>query len=217
MPANQGTTLILDPGAPQQGNPPTQAMDKYGVAALAAAHDQFYQQTVQGNMFQLSTNSAVPITSTTAPNLNLWNPSDSGVNLVLVRYLAGLSSTPDVATDILLMGATSAGSTIATGAAYTAFTLVTPVNGLFGKGKTSKARCAVTATVTAAFFTAMTSLGLSNLATTAAQLNTPWFTGDIWFRGTVILPPGTAIFDAGTAATGATHRRSLYWYEAPLA
>ena len=216
MPINQGTPLVLGAGTQPQGAQPIQAMDQYGTSAVAAAHDQFAFQTLQGNMYTYTSLSQVPISSTTAPSLTLWNPANSGVNCVLVRYLAGLAGTPDVATDIVLMMAKSAGANIGTGAAFTAFTNVVASNCLINYGKSARALVATTSTITAAAFTLFTSLGLSQLTTTAAQLNVPWFMGDIWFRGTIILTPGTAVFDAGTAATNANHRRNLYWYEVPV-
>jgi hypothetical protein len=87
-------------------------------------------------------------------------------------------------------------------------------NGIYGGGNASvmKSSANGTNTVTAGTWI-LTMFGESALIA-ATAMNPYIVTYD--FDGTFILPPGSAIWLAGTAASGALLSQSLVWYEAPI-
>ena len=184
-------------------------------------HGKYYEQALRGNLWYASTvvaGLAVPISSTTAPTVMLWNPDQSGVNAVLGRFTASYVSGTSVATSIGLSFAARAGSITATAAAITAFADnvvgTNTFNGLFGKGGTPKVRNSSqgTNTVTAGTWF-KTMLGESALIATTA-MNPYGATYD--FDGEVIIPPGVAIWVTGAAASGALLAQTLSWVEVPV-
>jgi hypothetical protein len=184
---------------------------------LQELHGKYYTQTVSGNLFYATTltASAIPIISATAATLCLWNPMGSGANAVLVRYVAGWNGTTEVPGAINLSYFANAGSTIATGNLVTAFTALTPQSGLLGaapnlKGSQMKVGSAATITATANFIP----LGISHLTTTGTATFGS-FTVNYDFDGQLIIPPGTFVFPAASAASGSTYNQCLSWYETP--
>ncbi len=183
---------------------------------LAVLKDNFEAAT-KGNVFIASTvvaGLAIPISTTTAPNVVLWNPSDSGVNAELIRFNAEPVSGTPVFTSIGLSYALRAGSNVATAAIFAAFNDVAPVNGLIGRGQASKCRSstAQTNTLTAAgtWFYSM----FHEYAGVAASAITP--TGlDHTFNGALVVPPGVAIWVTGAAASSALLAQTLVWKETP--
>jgi len=178
-------------------------------------HGKYYTQTKAGQLFHgvLITPAAIPIQSATAVSLCLWNPLGSNTNAVLVRYAAGWTGTTEAPGAIQLAYFTGAGSVTATAALITAFTAATPVNGLIGSGLTSAMKFGSAATVTAT--TLFIPLGFSNLTNTGTATFGAWTT--IYdFDGQLIVPPGTFVFPAASAATLSTYSAELSWYEAPV-
>lgn len=182
---------------------------------VSELHGKYYTQTARGNLFigPIATASAIPITSTTAPTMILWNPTGSGKNAILVRYTAGWAATTEAPGNIQLAFVTGVGANIATGAPITAFTTVTPFNGLLGSGTVSSMKFGSAATLTAA--TSFIPLGLSHLTTTGTATFGS-FTYLVDFDGMIIVPPGVAIFDVASTATASTYSRGLAWVEAPV-
>ena len=181
----------------------------------ADLHPQFYQQALRGRLFHgvITTASAIPVTSTTAPTMALWNPVNSGKNAVLVRYSAGWAATTEAPGNIQLAWFQSGAAQIATGSLITAFTAATAHNGTLGLGTASAMKFGSAATITAA--TNFIPLGLSHLTTTGTATFGS-FTYIVDFNGTIIVPPGVVVFDVASAATASTYNRTLSWYESPI-
>lgn len=190
-----------------------------GEQIVSALHGKYYEQAARGNVYFITTVAAglaIPITSTTSPILVLWNPSGSGKNAVLLRYGAAYVSGTSIATAIGLMYVTNAGNTVATGAVFTAFNAATPFNGVLGSGNPSAMRSSAAGTntlTTASTNWAITLAGESALIATTA-MNPYSVVYD--FDGAIIVPPGVAVFPAGTAATGALLSQTLMWEEVPI-
>lgn len=209
------------------GNIYNQLGGKAAEAIVAELHGKYYTQTYRGNVFTVSTVAAglaIPIVSTTAPTVALWNPTGSGKNAVLVR--ASFSNTLNATTvqgSVLLMAQFNAGNTVATGAVYTAFNqsaLGTNLfNGNLGGGNVSVMRSSAngTNTLTAASVLVIANMGQMNPTTIAGAVATgaqPALVYD--FDGTVIVPPGVTVYYAGSSASSALFTQSLMWAEIPV-
>lgn len=191
-------------------------------ANVVELHGKYYKQTSAGNTFFISTIAAglaVPISSTTTPTVALWNPSNSGKNAVLIRYTAAYVSGTSVATPIGLAYIPNAGSAIGTAAPFVTFTQsvlgATLFNGTLGGGNATKmyASAAGTITITGSGTWLMTMLGESALIATTAM--NP-YEAKYEFDGSLILPPGAAVFVAATAATAALLAQTLWWEEVSI-
>ncbi len=189
-----------------------------GEQVATELHAKFYECARRGRLFFQSVTSggvAVPIFNTTSPILTLWNPTGSGKNAVLIRLNLGYVSGTMVAGSFGLMFTTGAGSTVATGAVFTAFNSVTPGNALLGAGNTSVMNSSNAATNTlTATSTKPIWIGLSEFAAIASTAIGP--AGINYdFEGTVIVPPGCEVHVVASAASGALLTQTLYWEEVP--
>jgi hypothetical protein len=194
-----------------------------GQAIQSRLHGAHYENTKRGNVFIAATTPlglAIPIYTATAPSVLLWNPSDSGRNVTLIRYVAAFASGSVPATG-LAMGLSKifgAGANIATGAVISAFAASTPINGLLNAGNQPKAKVStagtntITAGVAADFFYPMFGMGAFAAATTTADP----FALIHDFEGAIVLPPGTAIWPSGTVASVALFVQSIIWEETPI-
>lgn len=202
------------------GATPDALAGKLGELVVSGLHGKYYEQASSGCLWYVSTVAAglaVPISSTTAPTVMLWNPSGSSVNAVLARLNLAYVSGTSVATALGLAFAANVGANTATAAPITAFNQsavgTNLFNGLLGSGHVSKIRSSAngTNTVTAGtwFYTIAGESAL--IATTAMNP----YSVDYDFEGQVIVSPGTAIWLVGTAATGALLAQTLSWIEVP--
>jgi hypothetical protein len=191
----------------------TSTCGKMGELMVAGLHGNLYTQTYNGNLFHgySATPLAIPITSTTSPKFILWNPRSSNVNCVLVHYCAGWASGTNVEGNIMLGVKTDAPAALATGAAITAFTDGPLLCGYLGQGHKTMVRFGVAATITAA--TQFLPLGISDMVLDTAKSTSITLFYD--FNGTVIVPPGVAVFSCASVATVATYNERLSWYEFP--
>jgi len=205
----------------------TQLGGKGTEGIVAELHGKYYTQVYRGNCFLLSTvgaGLAIPILTTTSPNLVLWNPLGSGKNAVLLRYCAANSNNATtIAGAIFMMASMNAGSTIATGAVFTAFTQAAVGTNLFncniGSGIMSAMRSAatVTNTLTAAPTAIVATLGVSGVGTAAGLVAANSTNAIVYdFDGTLLVPPGVAVHVAAGAASGALVQQSLLWEEVPV-
>jgi hypothetical protein len=190
---------------------------------VAAAHTELYSQTYRGNTYHASTTPlglAIPIYTSTAPLVVLWNPIGSGKNLsiqnVVFAYTSGTAGYGAVG----LMLETGVGSTIATGAVFSAFAGTTPTNGLVGGGNTSVAKVSIsgTNTLTTAgaagrWFYTLGNINLEAATGTAHATFTPGAGAQI--KGSIILAPGSAMWIACTVASSALYAQTISWAEVP--
>ena len=173
--------------------------------AAAKAGSIFIQSTVVAGV-------AIPISTTTAPIIALWNPSDSGKLAVLLRFIVGYVSGTSVAGALGLSYSTGIGSAVGTAAPFSAFNKVTPINGLVGRGAASRmnSSSAATNTMTTAGTWFYTMLGESALIATTAM--NP-YSAEHDFKGGLIVPPGVEVHVTGSAASGALLTQTLIWKE----
>jgi len=190
---------------------------------VAAAHTELYSQTYRGYTFLASTTPlglAIPIYTSTAPLVCLWNPIGSGKNLSIQNVVVAYASGTAAFSAIGLMYETNAGSSIATGAVFSAFSHTAPTNGMVGGGASSVAKVSIsgTNTLTAAgaagrwFFT-LGSINLEAETGTAHATYTPGAGAQV--KGQIIVPPGSAVWIAGTKASVALYAQTISWSEVP--
>ena len=179
----------------------------------------YYTQAYNGNVFsarQAAAGAVVPIFSNTTQQCGLFNPLGSGKNLVPVKLNGTYVSTTAAAGGFCLGYVTNCGGGIATGSAgITAATLVTPVNLNIGAGG-KPAGIFMSAAITTAAPAVLMDLGVDQLVTTAATTSLGFFPFSYDFDGTVIVPPGNAIFVAGNIAVLITMVFNIIWVEAPI-
>ena len=165
------------------------------------------------------TASAIPIISATAATLSLWNPAGSGRNAVLVRYTAGWNATTEVPGAINLSYFSGAGSATATAALITAFTAITPVNGLLGaapsianEARLRRRRSPRRRPSSRSASRTLTTTGTATFRIVHGELPLTDFDGQI------VVPPGTFTFSPppASAASGSTYNQCLSWYESPV-
>jgi len=187
---------------------------KSGERMVSPLHGALYYETYYGHLYHgyNTTPTALPISSTTDPVFVLWNPYGSGVNVVLVHCHIGYADGTNVDGSVLLGILTNVGSSIQTGGVISAFTTGPCVNGKIGPCSSSAVRFGISATLTNPA-TQFLPLGLSIMVLAKTGSASIKLKED--FNGTVILPPGTAVFLCDSAASVATYYQRLSWYEYP--
>ena len=186
---------------------------------IQALHGRHYEDCLAGRVFAHTPTPlgiAIPIYSGTAlvGAMPIWNPSNSGVNVELISLQVGKTSGTSAFGAIVLMHRKGLGNDLATGSEITAFAETTPSNGLLGAGNVSKVKSsnAGTVTVTAGVAgEAIRSFHGTGIAADATAGGLEGFDHD--FNGTVIVPPGSMIWVAGTKAMVAKYVTTLAWKE----
>ena len=211
------------------GNAYDQLGGKSTEGVVTELHGKYYTQNYRGNCFMVSTvgaGLAIPISSTVTPVVMLWNPLGSGKNLVPMRFTAVRAmNTTTVQGAINLLAVFGAGSVIATGSAITAFNQSALGTNLFnaqlGGGILSvmKSSANGTNTLAAASVAVVATMGgltTSTLAgAVAAPASVPACVYD--FDGTLIIPPGVAVYPCMSAgASAALVVMSFAWAEVPV-
>lgn len=185
------------------------------------AAGKFADAVARGRVFSVSTvvaGLAIPISTTTAPTVLLWNPQDSGVRVNLLRFdIADSANAVTVAGGIGFqsMSVGSNGITNKTGAAISTFAPSQITNALIGSGAVSKIKASAAGTNTIVAVVNFQTIGVSLYAAIAASAITPNLL-NYDFDGLYQLLPGTACFPVGSAASGALLQQTLYWEEVPL-
>jgi hypothetical protein len=191
---------------------------------VSPMHSELYSQTYRGYVYHASTTPlglAIPIYTSTAPIVCLWNPIGSGRNLSLLNIVFSYCSGTAAFSSIGLCYAVNAGSTIATGAVFSAFgSNNCIVNGIIGGGNSSVARVATAGTTTltsapaaANWFYTLGNINLEAETGTAHATFVPGAGSNP--KGSILIPPGTAIWIAGTKATSALYAQTISWAETP--
>ena len=214
--------IVTPPAAqslPDTASPVAVPLGKQGEIIMTELNAKNYTQCYRGNIFSVSTvvaGLAIPISTTTAPTVALWNPAGSGKNAVLIRFNWAYVSGTSVGGAFGLQFQLNAGNTVATGAVFTAFANSTALNGVIGSGTASvvRASAAGTNTLTAAGTNVVLWMSHENAVLAATAVNGAMMSYD--FDGMVIVPPGVAIYVVGSAASGALLAQTLVWAELPV-
>ena len=208
----------VGPAAPADGADFPVRAGSEGQVIFGQLHGAHFEAAKRGKVFIASTvvaGLAVPISTTTAPTVALWNPSSSGKLVIPISYAAAYVSGTTVAGAIGLSYAVGAGDGVSTGAIFSAFAKSTPLAARVGDVAANKAFVSVagTNTLTAAgtWFYTMFQEFAAVAATAIAATPTVHV-----FDGTLMVPPGAAIWATGSAASGALLAQTLVWEEVDL-
>lgn len=217
MPVMQGQVFDVTQSSATDGNASyTAPLGRQLDQLVSELHGKFYTQAYRGRVFwgsSASAGAAIPAAGATAVTGHiLWNPSGNTRNAVPIMALFGWVATTEAPGNLQYSFLTGAGSGIATAAPISAFTAATAQNALLG-GPSSVMKFGTAATLTTAG-TLLGTLGLNHLTTTGTATFGS-FTAAFVFDGTLIVPPGVALYPTASAATASTYTQTLVWYEAP--
>lgn len=174
-----------------------------GADVVSQLHGQYYEQASRARAYygsSASTGIAIIVPATTGGHPTLWNPSDSGRNVSIIRLELGYVSGNNAPTTIEWALTANTGNTIGTGAPIATGTRVAPVPCLIGGAQDAKAVwLPTTNTFTAApVFTRST--GVSLFTGVAATAVAP-FVLRADYDGDLAMAPGQALSLCTQAAT----------------
>lgn len=186
---------------------------------VQSLHGRHYEDALAGRIFSHTPTplgEVIPIYTGTAleGGMPIWNPSNSGVDVELISLQIGKTSGTSAFGAIVLLHRKGLGSDLAGGSEITAFAETTPVNGLLGSGNVSRVKssndgvCTATAGVAGEAIRSFHGTGIAADATTGGLEGF-----DHNFNGTVIVPPGSMVWVAGTKAMVAKYCTTLTWKE----
>ena len=188
-----------------------------GEQVMVPGASDYYEWTRQGFVFTARSGAAaaIPVNTTLTNSPTLWNTASSAK--VVVPMFIGLSVAA-VGTPALqgfsISYLASTGDGVATGAPIVTFTNIAPVSNVIGRGaaKTKFANATVTFTTQPA---ALMDLGINHwLEGAAASGSISNILFD--FKGSVVMPPGTAIsVGCPTTASSTTYWTSIVFAEFP--
>jgi hypothetical protein len=198
-------------------------LGKQGEQLMAPLHSEYYTQAYRGCIFHASTTPlglAIPIYTSTAPVVCLWNPIGSGKNLSIVNIVFAYASGTAAYASVGLSYVAGAGSSIATGAVFSAFGTSNVINGLVGGGSASVAKVATAGTTTlttaptaANFFYTLGSINLEAQTGTAHATFVPGAGSNP--KGSLLIVPGSAVWLCASIASSALYATTISWSEAP--
>lgn len=222
MPLNQ-----VQVGAPSaisigDGQTPVQLGGKQGDGIVAGLHGKYYTQASRGNVYYGGTDEAglafTIFSNAASVALLLWNPSGSGKNLVPIKVnVCPLTQGATAASGWGYAWINNTGSSLATAAVISAFTLVTATRGSAICGPTGQGNSVARVGSGATFTTGLlwgraAAFGTSTGAVTT-QLSVT-LTED--FDGMTIIPPGTCFAVTSAILSGITAVASIVWEECPV-
>ena len=206
-----------DSGVPELGDENEQ------IALLG--HGKYYALVKRGIVFSQAVTPlgiAIPLYTATAVagSLPIWNPPNSGVNVVpLLFNTTRASGTAAFAAIGLMVRTEQIPQSTATAAEITAFNIVVPKNGIVGGGEATKVLSsnAGTTTIVAGVATEWhTTLAGMNIEADTGTNQGTFVTGPFDFDGSVVLPPGSLAWIAATKASVALFASSISWAEVPV-
>ena len=186
-----------------------------GAKIVAQAHGQYLESMIRGRVYTGSSASggiALIVPATTGGHPTLWNPSDSGRYLSIVRLRLGWVSGNNAPGAIEWASTLSTGSSIATAAPILTGTRVAPVGVVGGPVDAKGVWLPTVNTFTAApvFLRAAGISLFTGISTTAVAP----FQLEADYDGDFVLAPGTAIsLCSQMATTTAAFQVSVTWEE----
>ena len=192
-----------------------QRIGQQGDLSVSELHGRYYEQAVRRNIFfSHSKVRATSLGATSQIGNILWNPPDSGVNLVLTKWASMVSVSSATCTGFCLgFGYQTTSPTSVTVADVTGSTFIL----LTGASNTvllnSKAKAYSIATL---LFAPIDGPLLHHNTAAINTVGGENLSGD--FEGSIIIPPGglVTINAIGAATAAAAHTSTLFWEEVPL-
>ena len=189
---------------------------RMGAAVVQQGHDPFYELIKNGRCFvgqTAITGLAMAIYSGKANMMTLWNPSNSGHDIMLLEARIVPVSTNTVLGGTAYGLVTDTGSTVATGQPFATFTEATPYNAYIGGGFSSVAKFANAVVTTTANPAILKPAFSTNTATVATLEQAPRVIVD---HPAILLPPGNAVQLVGITAVATLFAMSFMWEEIPV-
>ena len=187
------------------GSSNTASLGRQGELLTAPVHGAWYNAARAGNLFHGSTAAAgttIPVSSATAATFTLYNPAGSGVNVELLEYLLG-TTTSTIVVSTILLGLSPVPCTAPS--SVTAIT-ATLAKGMGGLGTpAAQLYSAATIVATTNFYPMM-----SMSATSGLYNQVPYR-----FEGGMIIPQGAFVHVCGFAAQTAATNQRFTWAEWP--
>lgn len=186
-----------------------------GGQIVSGLHGKFYEQASRGRLYtgsSASTGIALIVPGATGGHPTLWNPSDSGINVSIIKLELGWVSGNNAPGAIEWAYTLNAGSTHATGAPIATATLVAPV-GVLGGAVSNKAKWSPTTNTFTAAPVFLRSAGLSLFTGISTTAVAP-FSLFACYDGDFVIAPGTAVsLCTQMATTTAVFQVSVSWEE----
>jgi hypothetical protein len=186
-----------------------------GAQVVAQAHGQYLESAIRGRVYTGSCAAAgiIPlVAATTGGHPTLWNPSDSGRYVSVIRLRLGYVSENNAPTCLSWASTLNTGSAAGTGLAIATATLVAPV-GVVGGALDYKAKWSPTTNTFTAAPTFFRSIGISLFTGIATTAVAP-FQLEAAYDGDLVLAPGAAISLCSAASTATTKFQiSITWEE----
>ena len=220
MPLMQVLPQALPATSVPDGSPVTMLGGRQGEGIVTELHGKYYAQTYRGKAWNLTltATAAIPLFATNAtPTFFIWNPTGSGVNVVLTRYTVGFSAGTGVAGAIGYAFVTGVSALVGTAAPVSAATTLALTAGLVGGTYGGTTVGGTSATVTGTAPNAMKMHRWSNLSQ-GAPITTTAAIYSLFedFDGGVIIPPGVLFCPVGNPAPAESVFQSLAGYDAPV-
>lgn len=193
--------------------------DRMGAAVVTNLHGKYYEQASRQRVYfgsSASTGIALIVPATTGGHPTLWNPSDSGRNLSILKLEMSWVSGANAPGAIEWAVTKNTGSTIATGAPIATGTRVTPESGLIGGASDPKGVWIPTTNTFTAAPTFLRAAGISLFTGISTTAVAPFM---LWrdYNGDFCLAPGTAVSLCSQAATTtALFQVTVTWEEVPV-
>lgn len=191
---------------------------KSGAQVVAQAHGKYAAQNIAGRVFtgsSASTGIAIIVPATGGGHPTLWNPSDSGVYVSVIRAELSYVSGNHAPGAFEWASVSNTGAQIATGSPIATATLVSPV-GILGGNATARARWSPTTNTFTAAPAFLRALGVGLHTGVAATAINPTQIR-VEYDGDFIIAPGTAIsLCYQTTTTTALFQVAVTWEEIPV-
>lgn len=204
----------VGPQSAADGTNPTLRMGRDGAAVVQDAHSKYQEMAVRGNLWYCANAAGTSVTtqaglSVTTPMLTLYNPINSGKNLVLIEVNVTPTAAPAAAAGFMIaVSSAIAAVGQGTAGAIVSATAGTIQNAQTGSLASSAAQCFRISTlpfvpVAVRYFGGTTG---------AAAISGAMFTDAV--DGKIIVSPGSAIsIQTTSAVAGIAH---FLWEEVPL-
>ena len=186
-----------------------------GDLLASTLHGDFYEQAVRKNLFfSTSLARATSLVGTAMVGNLIWNPPDSGVNIVLVKWHSAIIATSATCTGIVLAaGYQSTPPTTLTVVDSTGTTYLQLSGATNSNLPTPRGQAYAAATV---LFAPKVIWYLHHNTAAIATTGVDEMVG--YLEGAFVIPPGGFVCMAaqGAAAAAAAHSSSIMWEEVPV-
>lgn len=222
---------IVGPLVNSDGTTPAMRQGKTGEQIIQQLHGRYYEQVARGNVYSIGCSvtalsaNTITLTNTSTPILGVWNPSSSGVNLVILQCMLSVAAntlTAPVPPGPFVWASSVGNTAISTGSApFNRKTL----SSIGSQAKAFPGGVALTGLTNNVVIFEGADLpnlsGLTNAGTITVQTTTSNATagafGIEYFDGGLIIPPGGVLSLLNTTST-TTYSVSgrLMWEEVPV-